>query len=321
MGWYALEEIGEALEETRDLLLPFDIKTWTKLAVIVLLTGSGMNLPSTGFPGPQTDTGQHGDMMGDSTQVPEYSTSGISVPELAVSGGEFTGISSSAAGAVVAVLLILFIFIVLPLILLGSIFEFIFYKSLIDKDVNISKNFSDNLGNGLRYFAFRVIYMFLALAMIGAAILLGMTSDALLVAVILAMIPVFLVLTVFAGLTHDFVLLRMLEQEEGLLEAWRSFWPELISGWKQVLVYIFTKFFLQLFVGVASATIILMFTVSVAIPVVIAGFLLSLIAEVLFVIPLLLGVILWLIALLYIGVPFRVYIYYYIILVYHDLSS
>jgi len=320
MGWHALEEIGGALEETRDFLLPFDLRTWTKLALIVLLTGSGLNLPTSGLDAPLHSTGDYGTSIGDSTQVPESSTYGFDLATTPAPG-ELAGVGGTATGMVIAVLALVFFFIALPLILLSSIFEFIFYRSLIDKEVKIVKDFSDNLGNGLRYFGFRVIYTLFILVTLGAAIFLGMTNDAVLVLLILGMIPVLIVLTVFAGLTHDFILLRMMEREEGLIEAWRSFWPVLTGEWKQVLVYIVTKLFLQIFVGVVSATVILTFTVIAAIPVIIMAFLLSMISEVLILVPVLLGLLAWFIVLLYIAVPFRTYVYYYIILVYHDLTS
>lgn len=320
MGWYALEEIGEALEETRELLLPFDLRKWTKLALIVLLTGSGLNLPTSGLDVPTQSTGDYSTDIGETTQVPESSIPGFetaTTPET----GELAGLGGAATGMVIAVLALVFFFIALPLILLSSIFEFIFYRSLIDKEVKLVKDFSDNIGNGLRYFGFRIIYTLFILVTLGAAIFLGMTNEAVLIPLILGMIPVLIVLTIFAGLTHDFVLLRMMERDEGLIEAWRSFWPVLTGEWKQVIVYLITKFFLQISVGILSATVILTFTVIAAIPVIIMAFLLSTISEVLVLVPVLLGLLAWFIVLLYIAVPFRTYVYYYVILVYHDLTS
>lgn len=323
MGWYAFEEIGEALEEARDLLLPFDLRQWTKLAVIVLLTGSGFNLPTGGFGGPNaggpsTDLG-----ASQSTFTSDFASGTI---QSAAQPAEFSSMmnsmaASSATMTVLAVILAVFIFVGLPLIFLSSVFEFILYRSLIDKDVRIVDYFSENLGRGLRYFAFRVIYAVLVLSTLAVIILLGMESSTLLVLLLLGFVPVLIVSAVFAGLTKDFILLRMMEEDEGLIEAWRSFWPTLHAEWKQVLVYLVTKFFLGIFVGAVSATAILAFTVMAAIPVIILAVLLSFIAEILFVIPVILGLLVWLVALIYIAVPFRVYLYYYVILVYHDLTS
>jgi hypothetical protein len=112
-----------------------------------------------------------------------------------------------------------------------------------------------------------------------------------------------------------------MEENEALIEAWRSFWPTLKAEWKQILVYLFTKLFVGIVVGAVSVIAIIAFTIAVFIPVVVSALLLSLVAEVLALIPAILGIILWIVSLFYIGVPFRVYIYYYVILVYHDLTE
>ncbi len=319
MGWYALEEIGEALEETRDMLLPFDIKQLTKLAIIVLLTGSGFNMP-TGFGGPSPDPSTGGGWTpGSEMTTPEmsYATQMSNMGQMEA----FSGINAASSLAVVAVILAVFIFIGLPLLFLSSVFEFIFYRSLIDKEVKIVESFSDNMGRGLRYFAFRIVYTLFVLSTLAIVILLGLENTALIWLLLLALIPVLLVLSIFAGLTKHFILLRMMEENEGLLEAWRSFWPRLTSQWKQVVVFLLAHLALSIFVAAISATAVLTFTVVAAIPVIIVGVLLSLIAEVLFLIPLILGALVWLIVVFYLAVPFRVYMRYYVILVYHDLTS
>lgn len=317
MGWYAFEEIGEALEETRDMLLPFEIGLWTKLAVIVLLTGSGFNLPAGSLENPQTGMGTGFD----TGQTSFTSDTGIT-PHIQQFDHMMGSMNApSASMAVIAVILVVFIFIGIPIMLLSSIFEFILYRSLIDKEVKIGKSFSDNIGRGLRYFAFRIIYAVIMLSVLAMIILLGMDSNSLLAVLLIGFVPVLLVSAVFAGLTKHFILLRMMERDEGLIEAWRSFWPVLVSEWRQVAVFLLTRFFLSLFVGAVSATVVLAVTVMAAIPVIIMAVLFSMIAEVLFLIPVMLGAIFWIVLLLYVAVPFRVYLYYYVILVYHDLTS
>ncbi|MFB6116539.1 MAG: hypothetical protein ABEK10_03415 [Candidatus Nanosalina sp.] len=318
MGWYAFEEIGEALEETRDMLLPFEISLWTRMAVIVLLTGSGFNLPAGNFssPSPGMESGL------DAGQTTFTSSTGFT-PQQQQFGQLLmeSGAASSSTMIVAGIVLAVFVFIGLPLMLLSSIFEFVFYRSLIDREVKLAKSFSDNIGRGLRYFAFRVVYALLILSVLAIIILLGMESSTLLAVLLIGFIPVLLVSAIFAGLTKHFILLRMMERDEGLIEAWRSFWPVLQSEWRQVAVFLVTRFFLALFVGAISATVVLAVTVMAAIPVIIMAAILSMIAEILFLVPVLLGGIIWAVLLLYIAVPFRVYLYYYVILVYHDLTS
>lgn len=320
MGWYALQEIGEALEETRDMLLPFDIKQLTKLAIIVLLTGSGFNMP-TGFGGPSPDGSTGGWDTGSTTVTPETGLDLVAQAESVPEIGAMSGINAATTATVAAVILAVFVFIGLPLLFLSSVFEFIFYRSLIDKEVKIVESFSDNLGRGLRYFGFRVVYTLFVLSTVAVLILLGIENTAMIWLLLLAFVPVLIVLSVFAGLTKNFILLRMMERGEGLIEAWRSFWPKLTSQWKQVIVFLLAHALLSIFVSAVAATTLIGFTVLAAIPVIIMGVLLSLIAEPLFLVPVILGALVWLIVLFYLAVPFRVYMRYYVILVYHDLTS
>ncbi len=314
MGWYALENVGEAVEETRDFLIPFDLKQLTKLAIIVFLTGSGFNIPS-GF----------GDAGGTTSITGGFADSGFSTQSSVASGmpeiGSALATESGANMAVAGLIIGIMIIVGLPLMLISSVFEFIFYRSLIDKEVKIVESFKDNFGRGLRYFGFRIIYSLFALLVIGGVVLVLIEDTTLFWAVLLPFIPVLIVMSLFAALTKHFILLRMMEEEQGLIEAWRSFWPELTSQWKQVLVFLFAHFGLSVMVGAATGMAILVFTIMAAIPVIIVAALLSLIAEVLFVIPVVVGVLIWIIALLYIAVPFRVYMRYFVILVYHDLTS
>lgn len=314
MGWYALEDVGDALEETRDLLIPFDFKQLTKLAIIVFLTGSGFNIPS-GF----------GDAGGTTSGTGGFSDSGFSTQTAMTSAapeiGSILSTGSSTNLALGGLIIGLMVLVGLPLMLVSSVFEFIFYRSLIDKEVKIVEGFSDNFGRGLRYFGFRLIYGLFALIAIGAVVLVLIEDAALFWAVLLPFIPILIVMSLFAALTKHFILLRMMEEEQGLIEAWQSFWPELTSQWKQVVVFLFAHFGLSVMVGAAMAAVVLGFTLMAAIPVIIVALLLSLIAEVLFIIPVIVGGITWFVALLYIAVPFRVYMRYFVILVYHDLTS
>jgi hypothetical protein len=324
MSWYALEEIEEALSETKSLLLPFDLAMWSKLALIVFLTGSGFNMPNTGGVPSQNTGGQSDFNFGefDSTQVPESSEVLSPVAQSPQMENLVTGMASGAAsGMLVAAVLAVLLVIGLPLMFLSSVFEFIFYQSLIDRDVKIRKNFSDHLGNGARYFGFKLAYLLALFLLLGLVAATVVVSDMLLVLGILLALPLIFVLGIFSGLTHDFVLLRMMESDEKLIEAWKSFWPTLKSEWKEVAVFLLVKFFLGLVVGIAAGIIVIIATVLLLIPFGIFAFLIAMIAEVLVLLPVVIGLLTWFVVMLYVAVPFRVYIYYFVILVYHDLTA
>jgi hypothetical protein len=321
MAWYALENIDEAVKESKDMLLPVDFMQLTKLALITfLIGGSGFNLPTGNYGGsnPGDSAGDLG--LEDSELTSDFSQESIPDSE-ELSNAVTSMATASTASIVFGIVLAIILFVGLPLLFLSSIFEFIFYRSLIDKEVKIRNYFSRNIGRGFRYFLFKLVYAAVVLLTIGAIVFLAVESSPIFLLLILALIPVFIVSSIFVGLTKDFILLRMMEENEALIEAWRSFWPTLKAEWKQVLVYLFVKLFVGIVVGAASVIAAITFTVVVFIPVVISALLLSLIAEVLALIPAILGIIFWIVGLFYIGVPFRVYIYYYVILVYHDLTE
>ncbi len=326
MTWYALEEIEEALGETKDLLLPFDLGTWSKLALIVLLTGSGFNMPNMGnsLSSQPGQYNQYDDYQGfgdgiDSMNIPESSTPVNTLQTDPNFSSLMTGLGVSST--VIIVLALVMLVIGIPLILLSSIFEFIFYQSLIDKDVKIRENFSRHFWKGMRYFGFQLIYAIAVLGILAAAVAAVMASNALLVVALLISLPVIFVMGIFASLTHDFILLKMMEEDKSLIQAWRSFWPTLKSEWKQVTVYLIVKFFIGIVVGISAAIVVIIATVIMVIPIIIFAVLFAMISEVLVLLPVLLGLIAWFVVILYISVPFRVYIYYFIVLVYHDLTA
>ena len=45
MVWYAVSALDDALSETQTLLLPFDLETWVRLAVITVF--AGLSAPQT----------------------------------------------------------------------------------------------------------------------------------------------------------------------------------------------------------------------------------------------------------------------------------
>jgi hypothetical protein len=324
MSWYALEEIDEAISETKDMLLPFDLGMWSKLALIVFLTGSGFNMPSgTGgnYPSQDYSGGEYDFGNFDSTQLPESSTHMMDQPPADFSN-MMTGMASAGVtSAVIAVVIAVMLLIGLPLMFLSSIFEFIFYQSLIDKDVKIRKNFSEHFWKGARYFGFQLVYILAFLGVIGLAAAALMISNAAFLLGVLLALPIVFVLGIFSGLTHDFVLLRMMEADEKLIEAWKSFWPTLKEEWRQVAVYLVVKFLIGLFIGIAAAIVMLIIVVLLLIPFGIFTVILSMISEALIFIPVVIGLLTLFITVLYVAVPFRVFVYYFVILVYHDLIS
>jgi hypothetical protein len=321
MSWYALENLDEAMEETKELILPFDFMTWTKLAIIALLAGGiGMpNMPSAPMQSPgQTDnvyTPDSGTSSFDSSMADPFS--GID------SMGGMTGMATGGAmsGAIVGIVVVLILFIGL-FMYISSVFQFIYYQTVLDKKPAITENFSKHAYRGLRYFGFQIaftIYILLTLAIPAA----GFAVNEILgfIMFILVWIPLAIISVIISGLVHDFVLLRMMESDEGLIQAWRSIWPDIRSGWKQILVYLIIKAFVGIAIGLMTLIIALVLLIALLIPFGIVGFLASMVHSALLGAVIVLGVLTFTVIMLYVQVPFSTFIYAYITLVYHDLTS
>lgn len=310
MSWYALEAIDEAVEETKELLLPFDAWMWAKLAVLVLFT-SGFGIPSN-LPMPDS---------GDRTQYSGYDTSPYGTEVLDSVDVPVTGMASAVdslgPAAYGAGLLVLLLFIALMAV--STIFVFVYYKSLLDKEVAIRRNFRAYLGEGLRLFVFYSgVLVTLLLFAVGALMIAQANPTAVLLAM-LAAIPAFIVLVVFLQLTLQFIPLIMIDKDVALIPAWQIFYDKLQEEWKQIGLYVIGWFVLKFAVGIlvmlASLPLLL-----VAIPVIVVVILLDLSQAAMIAIAVV-GVVAALVLILYfLRVPAQTYLRYYTILVYQKLD-
>lgn len=336
MTWYASKELEEAFREVKDLLTPFDLVTWSKLALIVFLTGSGFTSGfGNGFSSPansghhtsghvmSTDFSQELDDTGSLDSLALFGTRNMAEPvqEPDLPQPEYSEDFSELSNIYVLVIVALLVLIGLPFMLLSSIFEFIFYQSLIDKEVKIRANFSRHWRKGLSYFGFRlgmlIIFILIFVAFAGIVNI----SEMLFVLVILASLPVLLVFFAFLTLTHDFVLLEMIDSDKGLISSWKSFWKTFNQEWNEVVVYLVFKFLISTSFSILFFFLAVFIVILMAIPVIVFAVLFGLILEPLALIPVLIGLLSLFIILLYLKVPFRSYFYYYAILVYRDLTG
>lgn len=317
MSWYAVEAIDEAIKDTKELLLPFNRGTWLRLALIVIFTGGGV-----GFVNPVSFIPPVGDSdysINDSST--DYSSTATieNQSQNAVTG--LTTASSSVSSTLWILIGLSLIGIITLFFYLGSVFEFIYYQSLLDKDVSIRENFRKHWLKGLQYFIFEAVYILVVISLI-IALFLGFVADPFVgLFGLLLGIPAFILLAVFAGLVHDFVLLQMIDTEENIVNSWRSLWPDLKGQWKEVIVYLVVKFGISIAISIAVTT----FAVALLIPFIIffgiLTVLASLAAEILVLIPLLVGVLLFGILMLGISVATQTFVYFFVIEFYHSLTS
>lgn len=320
MSWYAIEAIDKAIKDTKELLLPFNLGTWLRLALIVIFTGAGI-----GFVNPVNfvpsdfdkideveDTRGPADLSDNNSLATESSQNAVT--GLATS-------SSSLSNAAWAILGLFLVGLVVLIFYLSSVFEFIYYQSLLDKDVSIRENFRKHWLNGLQYFVFEIVYL-LGIAALIIAIIGGFVVNPVLgIFNVFLGISAFIILAVFSGLVHDFALLQMIDGGEGLILSWRSIWPELRDQWREIAVYLVVKFGIGIAISIAVTTLI----VGLLIPFIflfgIIAVLLSLVADVLVLIPLLAGIITFGVVMLGVIIAARTFVYFFIIEVFHQLTS
>ncbi|OLZ41568.1 hypothetical protein A6E15_11500 [Natrinema saccharevitans] len=291
---YAIDDLSDAIDVTREFLTPIRPWMWLKLALLLFFIGG------VGFGNPVFSGGGGG-----------VSDEGTAVDPGTVDVGEWLPILIVVA---VAVLLV-----GLAFLLLGSIFEFTFLESLRSGEVHVRRYTKRNVGHGVQLFGFRVVLGLIATAAIGlpvAAVFLSgsdAVSLAMIVVVILVAFPVGLAYAVISRFTTVFIAPTMLQEDLGVVAAWRRFWPTLSGNWAEYLVYLLLVWLLQLVFAFAIGIALFI----LAIPIVIVLFVLLFIPF-LNLLVLLVAIPLLVVLVLLVQVPVVVYLRYYALLMLGD---
>jgi hypothetical protein len=322
----ALNSIDDAIEATKELLLPFEVSRWLRLAVIVFFlsgVGGGLNVPFNG-------TGSFGDGGG---QGP-----GGAPPVQSV--------TDALSGNIVLVLVaVVLFFVVLGLVfaLLGGIMEFAFVESLRREEVHVRRYVRRFAWRGVRLFLFRIgvwVLGLLVFLLVGGglvAALFGTSPSAWgasqFIGALLLLLPLFflwlVVVGIVNGFTSVFVVPVMITEDRGtVLGGWRRFWPTLQGNLKEFSLYVLMSFLLGIGVGIATGTLTLIAVLVLLIPFGILGFGVFVLGGSSFSLPVLagfglLGVLAFLLFLLLtalIKVPFQAFLRYYALMVLGDVN-
>lgn len=314
----AVDDLSDAIDVTRNLLLPIRPWLWLKLAIVVFFVGGS---GGSGFPS--------GDPTMTTGEVPTTETPPAAPPEIP------TEDLLVILGVVAAVILAVYLFFAI----LGAIMEFVFIESLRSTEVSILGYGADNLGRGFRLFGFRLFLDLLSLVVVAgpfAYLFVREGSIEATVDAILGASPFRIVLFVLLGVllaivygivqrfTSEFVAPIMLLESRGVLSAWRRFWPTLAGNWAEYLVYLVLVWILQLVIGFAVLFVIAFAIIALAIPVVILVVLLLALGDVgmVLAIPVVLAAaLLALLIVLLVQVPIRSYFQYYALLLLGDTNS
>ncbi len=248
---YAVDDLSDAIDVTREFLTPIRPGTWLKLAIVVFFVGGpGLSTPTT----PTGDVGPTVDGPTPDAVEPALPTGDVL--------------------AFVAVIAAVAITIWLVFALVGSIMEFVFIESLRASTVHVRRYASANLGHAVQLFLFRVVATLVVFVLVGVPALavilsaesLGSVSIGLLLLIALAAIPLSIAYAIVTSFTTVFVAPVMLLEDRGIVAAWRRFWPTFTANWKEYGVYLVLAWIVQFALGFAVAFLAAFGGIALAIP-------------------------------------------------------
>jgi len=262
----AVDAIPPAFEHTkRQLLQPFRIGQWTRLAVVGLLAGElssgGCNAPKmSNFNFPRhTGTTEH-----------------FLAPD-------FAGTDAMLLAGTIAVLIVAAFVLGIVLMYVSSVMRFILFDSVVAKECHIRQGWGRRQGPGWRYFIWKLLY---ALALLGTVIVLvGIPAGFAFaagwcnepkqhvaplvltgIAVFFALAILFLVTAVIYVLTKDFVVPQMALEDIGVIEGWRRLWAMMKAEKGGYAGYVGMKIVLAIGVAIILGIVSFIFALIILIP-------------------------------------------------------
>ncbi|MDS0298434.1 hypothetical protein NDI76_06745 [Halogeometricum sp. S1BR25-6] len=265
MSWHAIDALDDARSATTGLLLPFDLGTWLRLALLAVFVGAGASSVSVNVnAGGAVTPGLPGAPF-------EFPFRDLSLP----TPETLPDVRTLAFGvaAAVAVLLALAFWVV------SAVMEFVLVTGLVDPPVRIRAPFRAQFGNGLRLWAFEACVGLLALLVVGVpAALVVLGGVAVGPGLLLALLPILLVgvavaflVALLVRLATDFVVPAMLAEDCGVLDGWRRVLSTVRAEWEEIALYLLVRLTLSALVGALVAAGTLFLAVLVALPFAVLG--------------------------------------------------
>jgi hypothetical protein len=260
----AADSITPAFRHTTEQLVkPFRLSQWTRLAFVGFLagelgSGGGCNFPSS-FRAPQAGGSENPLGLG------------------------FPSIDPTLLAGLIAVLIVTGLVFGLLFMYVNSVMRFTLFDSVVEKNCSIRRGWSRRQSEGWRYFLWQLGYALATL--FGAVVLVGIPAAFALalgwfhepkqhlLGWILGGIVVFFVMAIFfiaAAVIHvlikDFVVPQMALENIGVIEGWRHLWPMMRTEKGAYAGYVGMKIVLAVVAGIAVATISVILGLIVAIP-------------------------------------------------------
>jgi len=266
MSLHAIDDIGDAIDATKSFLLPFAARTWLKLAVVVFFIGGGggglNGLQNAGnFGGQDQPTGGGFDQPAFDGSVPPV---------------------DALPAEILAVLAVIGVLVLVGFLVgfLSNFMEFVFVESLVEREVHIRRYLRENVGNGLRLFAFRLVVSLVSLTLVVGFLytifvtVFGGSLDNITAEALFGVLPLaivfFVAISLFQGLltgfTTVFVVPMMLTSDRGLLGSWKRLLGSMRRNLKQYLAYLAFSIVLAIGVGIIGTILGFIAILLLAIP-------------------------------------------------------
>jgi len=259
----AIDNLGDAIDVTRDRLTPIDASTWLKLAIVVFFVG-GLTVGGPGVPA--------GDLTGVETQTGENGVFEELEGEFEAETGEELPVEELVSALIVLLLIIIALWLIYATI--AAIMEFVFIESLRADTVRVRRYFNQHIGDGLRLLVFRLgllFAFFLPLGIAGWYALTtanGITTELAIVGALLALfgLGLTLIYSLIARFTTVFVTQIMVLEGRGVLAAWRRFLPTLRGNLAEYAVYVILVWILQFAINIGFGFLAAITALAVLIP-------------------------------------------------------
>jgi len=277
MSWHGVDAVDDAIDVTREFLLPFSLGRWIRMVVVSLFTGGsgaggqvvsnagnfGARLAGAGgFPSP---SGGASALATLSIAVPTVAAGALALapPVIQAEGVPEPG----ALGALGIAVLVVAVAVALLAILLSPVFEFVLVDAIARDDLRLLRDVGTHLTNGLRLLGFR-IGLFAAFvvppAAVAVAVLLGgirvesLADRPLILAGVAIVAFVYVLVYAFVDrFTVEFVVPAMIADGGGVIDGWRRVWPRLRNQPGQTIVYLVMHVLVGIGLSIVSFVLLL----------------------------------------------------------------
>ena len=317
---YAVDDLSDAIDVTREFLTPVRAGMWLRLVLVVFfISGAGIG----GGTPPVGDVG----MVADGPTVPiEEPTDPADEPidpeaDLPLDELLLVGVVLLLVGAVLWLLFSI----------LRALMDFVFVESLSSSEVHVRRYGKANLGRALRLFLFRLVVSIVAFGpLVAGFFVVVLSADALeevalasLGLLVLLAIPIYLLYAIVMRFTTVFVVPIMLLEERTVLGAWKRFWPTFTANWTEYVVYLILVWIIWVLLTIALGFVAFFGFLLIGIPFGIVAVILALLGPVgiaLAAFVLLVAFVLFLVFYTALEVPIYSYLRYYALLVLGDTN-